>query len=401
MPFEPNSILFFGTALLGGFFSGEASRRLLGLPRTTGYVVFGLVVGKSGFAWIDPYVIESARFFVDLALGLILFELGHRIPRDLLSLRHRVVAVGMAESLVSFSLMTAALVAVGFPAFSAMFAAAVGVSTSPAITIATSSDVGARGPRTDVLYTLVALNGAIAFCAVGLFQPHLDGTVPAEAWTALSTVVTSLALGTGLAAFALAVAKWLGPHAEHQHLLILGLIVTGVGFATSLDMSALLALLSFGVIARLLDRQDHIVAIRIASDARIFLVVTFVLAGAVLEAGLLREAWLPAIAFVVARLVGKTLTVFLLRSRLDMTGVEALHAGIGLLPMSSVALILLADAHPLHGGLDPTLSGTLLSAIFLMQLVGPIATQSAIHGFGEAGRPEHERADRASGSARC
>jgi Kef-type K+ transport system membrane component KefB len=401
VPFEANSILLFGAALLGGFFSGEASRRLLDLPRTTGYVVFGLAVGKSGFGWIDPYVVESARFFVDLALGLILFELGHRIPRDLLSVRHRVVAVGLAESLVSFSLMTAALVAVGFPATSAMFAAAIGMSTSPAITIATSSDVGARGPRTDVLYALVALNGAVAFCAAALIQPHLDGTVQAEAWAASSTVVISLALGTGLAAFALLVAKWLGPHAEHQHLLILGLIITGVGFATSLDMSALLTLLSFGVIARLLDRRDRIVAIRIASDARIFLVVTFVLAGAVLDASLLREAWMPATAFVLARLIGKALPVFLLRARLDMSAAQALHAGIGLMPMSSVALVLLADAHALHGSLDPTLSATLLSAIFMMQLVGPIATQSAIRGFGEASRLNRSRAEHAAGAARC
>ena len=74
----------------------------------------------------------------------------------------------------------------------------------------------------------------------------------------MSAVVISLALGTALAGFAVVVAKWLGPHAEHQHLLILGLIVTGVGFATSLDMSALLTLLSFGVIARLLDRRDRV-----------------------------------------------------------------------------------------------------------------------------------------------
>ena len=109
---------------------------------------------------------------------------------------------------------------------------------------------------------------------------------------------------------------------------------------------------------------------------------------------------MPATAFVLARLIGKGLPVFLLRARLDMDAAQAMYAGIGLLPMSSVALVLLADAHALHGSLDPTLSATLLSAIFMMQLVGPIATQSAIRGLGEASRLNRLRAEPA-GAARC
>lgn len=38
----------FGLVLLGGLAAGEVSRRLFALPRTTGYVLFGLLVGQSG-----------------------------------------------------------------------------------------------------------------------------------------------------------------------------------------------------------------------------------------------------------------------------------------------------------------------------------------------------------------
>jgi hypothetical protein len=44
-----------------------------------------------------------------------------------------------------------------------------------------------------------------------------------------------------------------------------------------------------------LTKQEQVVAIRIASDARIFLVVTFVLAGAVLDLGVLMTiGWKPS-----------------------------------------------------------------------------------------------------------
>ena len=129
-----------------------------------------------------------------------------------------------------------------------MFAAAIGISNSPAITIANSSDVGAQGPRTDSVVSLVAINGSIAFCAVALLQPQLEAGGPVESWVATwaaaAETTLSLALGGTLAWIAVMGARWLGGQAEHEPLLILGLIFTAVGIGTSLDMSALLALLS-------------------------------------------------------------------------------------------------------------------------------------------------------------
>ena len=61
-----NSIQLFGLVLLGGLAAGEVSRRLFALPRTTGYVLFGLLVGQSGLNWVTPLHIESAQLFIDL-----------------------------------------------------------------------------------------------------------------------------------------------------------------------------------------------------------------------------------------------------------------------------------------------------------------------------------------------
>ena len=55
-----NSIQLFGLVLLGGLAAGEVSRRTFALPRTTGYVLFGLLVGQSGLNWVTLLHIESA-----------------------------------------------------------------------------------------------------------------------------------------------------------------------------------------------------------------------------------------------------------------------------------------------------------------------------------------------------
>ena len=389
-----NSIQLFGIVLLGGLAAGELSRRLFALPRTTGFVVFGLLVGQSGLNWISPNHIESAHLFIDLALGLILFELGYYVPPLSGHQRWRRLWAGLLIAVATGGAIAGLLLALGFSVSSAIFAAALCLATSPAITIATCSDVGAKGDKTGLLFSLVAINGCIAFVAVEWSMPfliehetvgsltgHLDGF-----WEATQRIGESIILGAACAGLVLSGAEWLGRRSEHQHLLILGAIVLGVGTATYLEISVLLPLLIFGYITRALDREKQVVAIRIASDARIFLVITFVLAGAALDIGVLMQYWPEALLIAMTRFLGQTAAIFWQRQRLGLSTELSIFLAVGLQPMSSVALVLLANTQALYASLDPRLTGALLATILLMQLLGPLATQTAIRGFGEATR---------------
>ena len=394
-----NSIQLFGLVLLGGLAAGEASRRLLSLPRTTGYVVFGLLAGSSGLNWITAFHIESVQLIIDLALGLILFELGYLVPRSAAGSGVQRLTAGLGIALTC-GLLTFALFAYwGFSTGSALFAAALCLATSPAITIATCSDVGARGERTDLLYTMVAINGCVAFSAVALLTPFLNdgeaaGTL-ARLGSGLGSIIGSLILGGACAGLVLLGAEKLEKQPEHQHLLILGSIVLGVGTAIYLEVSVFLPMLIFGFLVRHIDRERKVIALRIASDARVFLVITFVLAGAALDIAYLGEYWPEVLLIAITRLAGQLLASALAGKRLGLSRKESGLLTIGLQPMSSVALVLLANTQMLYSGLDPKLVGMLLATILLMQLCGPLATQTAIKGFGEAsklilGRPPAE-----------
>lgn len=385
-----NSIQLFGLVLLGGLAAGEASRRLCALPRTTGYVVFGLLIGSSGLNWVTAFHIESTQLVIDLALGLILFELGYLVPRSTVANGRNSLLVGLAIGL-SCGLLTFALFAYwGFSTGNALFAAALCLATSPAITIATCSDVGARGERTDLLYTMVAINGCVAFSAVALLTPFLNDSEAignlARLGGAISSIVGSVVLGGACAGLVLLGAEKLEKQPEHQHLLILGSIVLGVGTAIHLDVSVFLPMLIFGFLVRAIDRERKVIAIRIASDARIFLVITFVLAGAALDVAYVGQYWPEALAIILVRLAGQALATVLARRRLALSVRESLLLTVGLQPMSSVALVLLVNTQMLYSDLDPKLVGMLLATILLMQLCGPLATQTAIKGFGEASK---------------
>jgi len=385
-----NSVQLFGLVLLGGLATGEASRRVLALPRTTGYVLFGLIAGQSGMDWITPLHIESAQLFIDLAIGLILFELGYLVPRTTAREGFNRLLAGIGISLSSGLLMLALFLYWGFAPTSALFAAALCLATSAAITIATCSDVGAKGERTGLLYTIVAINGCVAFSAVVLLTPFLGDTENISNLTslgsALASILGSIILGGACAGLVLLGAEKLEKQPEHQHLLILGSIVLGVGTALFLEVSVLLPMLIFGFLVRTIDGERKVITIRIASDARVFLVITFVLAGAALDIAYLGEYWLEALTIALLRLGGQLLAAMAARRRLGLSPQESLLLSIGLQPMSSVALVLLVNTQALYTGLEPKLVGILLATILLMQLCGPLATQTAIKGFGEASR---------------
>ena len=202
-----NSVQLFGFVLLGGLAAGELSRRILALPRTTGYVLFGLLAGQSGLNWITPWHIESAQLFIDLALGLILFELGYLVPRPTAGQGFNRLLAGLGISLAPGLLMLGLFLYWGFAPLAALFAAALCLATSAAITIATCSDVGAKGERTGLLYTMVAINGCVAFAAVILLTPFLDAAesanILANLGGALGSIVGSVILGGACAGLVL------------------------------------------------------------------------------------------------------------------------------------------------------------------------------------------------------
>ena len=383
-----NSIQLFGLVLLGGLLAGELSRRACGLPRTTGFVVFGLLMGQSGLQLISPQHIESAQLIVDLALGLILFELGYLVPRGSLEQTAARMAAGFAASFGAGFALFLTFLTLGFGSATALFAASLCLATSPAITIATSSDVGAKGERSGLLFALVATNGAVAFVLLSLITPFLNET---EALSLLSRITAGtgsitggIILGGACSGLVLLGAEWLERKAEHQHLLILGTIILGIGTAIYLDISVLLPMLVFGFLVRAIDHDNKVIAIRIASDARIFLVIAFVLAGAALDIAHLIDYWPYALLIASMRFAGHFVGLWLTRPELQLSQRDTLFAAIGLQPMSSVALVLLINTQTLYTSMPGELSGMLMATILLMQLLGPLSTQTAIKGFGEA-----------------
>jgi Kef-type K+ transport system membrane component KefB len=248
-------------------------------------------------------------------------------------------------------------------------------------------DQRAQGPLTERLLALTALNNVFAFLLIALLFGFVHLEYRADWLRAVAHPLYLIAgsAGLGYLAFIAArtLARWLGKREDSQFGMLLGLIVGTVGCAISFKLSVLLALLAFGVFAKNLDRDHDLMAVEFGPGGQFFLVMLFVITGAGLRPSELAVAGAIGAAFILARLAGKLVGLGLFAPLSGITQRKALLLGIGMVPMSAIAVVMVQGASALYPEFGATLSSIVLSAVVILELVGPLATQWALRRAGE------------------
>lgn len=108
---QMNVLLIFGVLLAFGTLGGLLAARVRWLPTITGFMALGLVVGPSGIGLLSKESLDSARVLVDIALGLILFQLGVTL-HPWIALRNSDVALETALLLPAYQAFGAIAVSV-------------------------------------------------------------------------------------------------------------------------------------------------------------------------------------------------------------------------------------------------------------------------------------------------
>ena len=386
-PLFAANMMLVGAVLLCGLAAGHVFARYLRLPRITGFVAAGLVLGPGMLNLLDQATLAELSIFVDISLGLILFELGRRLDLRWLTRDRWLLASGIGESLLSFLFVYWTLRFFDVAPVYAATAAAIAVATSPAVLLMIVHDQRAKGPLTERMLTLTALNNVIAFLMITLLFGFVHLEYKASWARALLHPLYLIAGSAALGYFAFVVARWLarwfGKREDIQFIMLLGLIVATVGFAISYKFSVLLALLAFGVFAKNLDRNHDLMALEFGPGGQLFLVVLFVITGAGLQLSELAVAGGLGLAFVLARLAGKLAGLAMFAPLSGLTQKKSVLLGIGMVPMSAIAVVMVQGASQLYPEFGAKLSSIVLSAVVILELVGPLATQWALRFAGE------------------
>lgn len=389
-PLRAGPLIWFAALLLVATVAGELASRWLKLPRIIGFVVAGVALGPPGADFIDVGQLRGLDIFLDIAIGLILFELGQRIDLGWLRRNPWLLATSLAESVLAFSAVFVVLWLLGTDLLLASAAAAVGVATSPAVITTVAKELRAQGQVTERLLLLTALNTVYAFLAVTMLFAwlHLEyrGGWLAILFHSFYLTVGSLLLASLAAAATVWLLRILRRSDETQFILVVAMVVLAVTLAANANLSVAITLLAFGALTRVFDQHRRFVSLSFGRGGQLFVVMLFSLTGAGLDLKLLFEpaTVFTALAFVAARFAGKAVAVFALAAPSALGTRKASLLSIGLLPMAGLAVVIVQDTSVVYPEFGARLASVILAAVAILELLGPLAAQFALRRAGEA-----------------
>jgi Kef-type K+ transport system membrane component KefB len=373
--------------LLAGLGTGELFQRVLLLPRISGYVLAGVLLGPGTFGVLDRDMLESAQLLLDIALGLILFELGSRLDWQWFRRNRWLLTSSVVESTLSFTLICVVLTLLHVQWLHAAIAAAIGVATGASVLLVTIHDQRADGPLTDRAVNLTALNNVFAVVAVTMLLAflHLEYRpgVTILLLQPLYLLLGSTLLGYMASLALVLLARWLGKREDLQFILLVAMVLLTVGVAKAMQLSMLISLLALGVMARNRDRGRDLLPVEFGPTAQVLFVVLFVITGAAVTLGDLASGAGIALAYVFARFTGKLLGVLLFSRRSGLPVRKAGLLGLMLMPMSATAVAMVEATARYYPQFGERLAAVVLGAVLILDLTAPLATQLALRAAGE------------------
>ena len=396
-----SALLALGCLIVGGVLAGELAVRLR-LPKITGYLILGMAAGPHALGLETVRDTELLRLIEELALGLIALTAGGEFRLAVIRRRLRpLLAVTAAHTVGIFLVVGGALWllldVVGFlgpvsPAEALAGVALLGViavAVSPSTTIAVVTDLAARGELVEtivgvtilkdlVILLLFTIVNALALSWVSGIPVGL-GDVTRVAGEILLSLLAGGLLGVVLGLYIAKVDR-LVP----LTVLLLALASAELGRGSVLEH--LLVCMAAGFAARNLFPQaaGRFLDALEKSSTPVY-VVFFALVGAGLDLRIFAAVWVPALAYVVVRLVA-VWTMTWAPARASGAGRAVTRWGwMGFVAQAGLSLGLAARIQREYADFGSTIATLIVAAVVVNQLVGPVLWERAIRAAGEVG----------------
>lgn len=374
--------------LIAGALAARILSPLLRVPEITAFLLCGLLLGPSGLSLISADSVSGLAALADLALGLVLFELGRRVDPVWLMRERWTLITGLAQGLFTFLGLAGLLSALGVAPVLALMAAALGCASSPAITLRVVQEARAEGQVTERLIHSVAINSLLGFV---LFTISLQSLHIAQSAAWITTVAHPiyLLLGSSLLGWLASrsvsfVSQSLGSRPGLQLLLILGFVALLVEANELLKLSPFVSLMIFGIASRGYGARGALHSAESGLTNYLVFAFLFVYFGATLTIDFRTDTLLLGLAFVAARwMLMVTPSVMFCR----LNGLSARKGalwGSALLPMSSVSIVLVSHAATLYPAFGTELGNLIASVLMITHTVGPLVAWWSLRLSGEA-----------------
>jgi Kef-type K+ transport system membrane component KefB len=395
--------LFLGALLLASFLAGRAAR-VISLPRITGYLVIGIVLGPYVLGVVPRAVVEEFRFVNGVALSIIALSAGGELR--LTSLRSQIRSIGtisIFQIVLMFTLVAAAVYlargSIGFledqprsvAVAVALLFGLVAVAKSPATTIAVITEEKARGILTDTVLGITVLKDVIILILIAIFIPLATAIVsPTGGFDyhaleeILLEIIGSLSVGVLLGWL---VTLYLQRIRQYRIIFVLGVAFLSVNLGDWLHMEAILIAMAAGFYVQNFSRQGRRLLHALEANSLPIYALFFAVAGADLNITVLKTAWVIATAMILTRAAALWISTYLGARMAGDPPVLRHHAWMGFLAQAGVTLgiaNIVRERFPVWG---VHVAAIIIAMIAVNQLLGPPAFRWALLRAGESHAP--------------
>ena len=248
-----NTLLDLAIMIFAGMFCGRMAKHVH-LPNVTGYLVAGLLIGPSVFGLLSEDFLTTINIISDVALGFIAFSIGNEFK---MSYFKRVgvapIVIACLESLFAVVFVVLGLLIARQPLPFSLVLGAIAAATAPAATIMVIKQYRAKGPVTETLLSVVAIDDATALILFSLAVAVAQGLTDAGASFGASLLSPLREIGGALVVGAALGFIFLLPlrffkKAGNRLSLIVAFVFAGIGIATLFDLSSLLLCMAMGAV---------------------------------------------------------------------------------------------------------------------------------------------------------
>ena len=387
----------------------------LKLPDVTAFLIAGLLVGPyalgalgvPGLGFNSMEDLDRVSFLSTVALGFIAFDIGNEFRLAQLKKTGKVATViGIVQALAAMALVDIALIALHFilgpeklPLPVAITLGAIATATAPAATLMVVRQYKAKGPLTDLLLPIVALDDAVGLVvfavSFGIAQA-MDGgalNVVSVIVNPLLEIVCSLALGAAMGALLTLLEKLFFSNKNRLSLTIAFVMMT-IALSTleiplfgemKISFSSLLVCMMLGTMFCNLSEYSVDIMKRSEEWTAPLYAVFFVLSGAQLDLTVFRypSILLIGMVFILVRCAGKYLGAWGSATLMGCEPNVRKYLGITLFPQAGVALGMVVTAQALGQESGAMIRNIILFAVLVYELVGPLLTKQSLMAAGE------------------
>lgn len=405
-------LLSLSIALFAGLMLSRVAK-LMQLPAVTAYLVAGILIGPfclgafgvSGLGFTSIENVKSFSIISDVALGFIAFAIGNEFRlSQLKTIGKQATVIGIFQAVFTTLVVDAVLIGLHFiipdkfPLPAAIIMGAVASATAPAATLMVVRQYKAKGPVTDVLLPVVALDDAVGLIlfsvSFGIAKALIAGQVSIISIIVepLLEVLLSIGLGTAMGYIFTFFEKFFHSRSKRLAMSVAFVLVTvaisNLTFSVwglHVAFSPLLSCMMLGTIfcnacdfsEQLMDRLDR-------WTAPIF-ILFFVLSGAELDLSVVTDLLivLIGITYIASRCAGKYFGARISAGLVNSEPNIKKYLGITLFPQAGVALGMALKAGALSGGIGVIVANLTLFSVLIYELVGPLLTKNALAKAGE------------------